>query len=131
MTDFSLSPRDRLFGLAVPFDDAAEPDQRIKAIAEQLHGMLAAGELENPSSEMLRTMAMLPMLLLDISGEVYHRLHPNGRLAEVSKFGTTMLAIEPIFSGEMLPAVLHGGSSIYRMTPCSADVAFKKAPTEH
>jgi len=83
MTDFSFSTRDRLFGLAVPFDDAAEPDQRIKAIAEQLHGMLAAGELENPSSETLRTMAMLPMLLLDISGEVYARLHPDGRVARL------------------------------------------------
>lgn len=52
-----------------------------------------------------------------------------GRIAETERFGTTLLAIEPIFRGELLQAVYHGGQSIYRVTPCSAETAFAKAPT--
>ena len=51
-----------------------------------------------------------------------------GRIAEVERFGTKLCQIEPIFKGELLPAVFVGGASIYRLTPCSADVAFRKAP---
>jgi hypothetical protein len=40
-----------------------------------------------------------------------------------------MLALEPLFNGTMLPPVLHGGSAIYRLTPCSAEVAFERQPT--
>lgn len=47
-----------------------------------------------------------------------------GRTSEVERFGTKMLAVEPIFRNELLPAVLIGGSSLYAFTPCSADVAF-------
>lgn len=52
-----------------------------------------------------------------------------GRFAEVERFGTKMLALEPIFKGKLLDAVFHGGASIYRLTPCSASVAFLRAPT--
>ena len=52
-----------------------------------------------------------------------------GRFAEVERFGTKMLAIEPIFCGEFLPVVLHGGPSIYRLTQVSAEIAFREAPT--
>jgi hypothetical protein len=39
-----------------------------------------------------------------------------------------MLAIEPLFADVLLPVVLHGGAAIYRLTPCSAEVAFKEQP---
>jgi hypothetical protein len=52
-----------------------------------------------------------------------------GRVGEVERFGTKMLQIEPIFQGRLLDPVLHGGSSIYGMTPCSREVAASKAPT--
>ena len=51
-----------------------------------------------------------------------------GRIAEVERFGTKMLALEPLFRDELLPAVYHGGAAIYRLTPCSADVAFARQP---
>lgn len=41
-----------------------------------------------------------------------------------------MLAIEPLFNGGMLGVVFHGGASIYRLTPCPANVAFARAPTQ-
>jgi hypothetical protein len=51
-----------------------------------------------------------------------------GRYAEVERFGTKMLALEPMFKGELLPVIFHGGSSIYRLTPCSPEIALKRAP---
>lgn len=51
-----------------------------------------------------------------------------GRIAEVTRFGAGMLQIEPIFAGEILQPILQGGAAIYRLTPCSADVAFARAP---
>lgn len=53
-----------------------------------------------------------------------------GRFAEVELFGSKMLALEPLFNDVLLPAVFHGGAAIYRMTPCSADVAWKKQPRQ-
>lgn len=53
-----------------------------------------------------------------------------GRIAEVERFGAKMLAIEVLFRGTMLPAVFHGGSSIYRLTPCPADVAYARQARE-
>jgi len=53
-----------------------------------------------------------------------------GRIAEVERFGAKMLALEPLFGGELLPAIFHGGSSIYRLTPCSAEVAHARQPRE-
>jgi hypothetical protein len=51
-----------------------------------------------------------------------------GRIAETERFGTKMLAIEPLFSGSLLPAVFHGGAAIYRLTPCSPAVAWAQQP---
>jgi hypothetical protein len=51
-----------------------------------------------------------------------------GRYAEVEMFGTKMLAMEPLFNDTLLPVVFHGGSAIYRLTPCSVDVAYDKQP---
>jgi hypothetical protein len=31
---------------------------------------------------------------------------------------------------KLLPPILQGGPSVYRCTPCSADVAFARAPKE-
>ncbi|HLX18486.1 MAG TPA: hypothetical protein VKS24_25135 [Bradyrhizobium sp.] len=53
-----------------------------------------------------------------------------GRIAEVERFGAKMLALEPLFEGEFLPAIFHGGAAIYRLTPCSAEVAFARGATE-
>jgi hypothetical protein len=51
-----------------------------------------------------------------------------GRIEEVERFGAKMLALEPLFKDELLPVVFHGGAAIYRLTPCSAAVAFAKQP---
>ena len=53
-----------------------------------------------------------------------------GRIAEVERFGTKMLAIEPLFNGALLPPVYHGGAAIYRLSPCSRQVAWEKQPKE-
>ena len=44
-----------------------------------------------------------------------------GRVAEVERFGAKFLALEPLFNGTLLP--------VYRLTPCSPEVAFKRQPT--
>lgn len=51
-----------------------------------------------------------------------------GRIEEVERFGTKMLQIEPVFEGRLLDPVLHHGSAIYALTPCSADVARQRQP---
>lgn len=51
-----------------------------------------------------------------------------GRIAEIERFGAKMMAIEPLFRGELLPAVFHGGAAIYRLTPCSAEQAYARCP---
>lgn len=53
-----------------------------------------------------------------------------GRIEEVERFGTKMLSVEILFRNELLPAALHGGAAIYRLTPCSADIARSKQHTE-
>jgi hypothetical protein len=53
-----------------------------------------------------------------------------GRIAEVERFGAKMMALEPLFRGELLPAIFHGGAAIYRLTPCSAEVAFARQPEQ-
>jgi hypothetical protein len=53
-----------------------------------------------------------------------------GRFSEVERFGTKMLALEPLFNQQILPPVFHGGAAIYRLTPCSAEVAWKRQPTQ-
>lgn len=54
-----------------------------------------------------------------------------GRVAEVERFGTKMLQIEPMFSDVMLDPILLGGGSIYQFTPCTAEVAFQRRPTHN
>jgi hypothetical protein len=51
-----------------------------------------------------------------------------GRYREVEKFGVKMLAIEPLFNDVLLDCVFHGGASIYRLTPCSSEVAREQQP---
>lgn len=51
-----------------------------------------------------------------------------GRVEEIERFGTKMLAIEPLFDGALLPVVFHGGAAIYRFTPCSAQIAWDRQP---
>lgn len=53
-----------------------------------------------------------------------------GRISEVERFGAKMLALEPLFRDMLLPAIFHGGAAIYRLTPCSAEVAFAKQPKQ-
>jgi len=53
-----------------------------------------------------------------------------GRISEVERFGAKMLAIEPLFAGQMLDPVFHGGAAIYRLTPCSAATAHKQMPKQ-
>ena len=51
-----------------------------------------------------------------------------GRYAEIERFGAKMLALEPLFMDTLLPAIFHGGAAIYRLTPCSAEVAYRDQP---
>lgn len=51
-----------------------------------------------------------------------------GRITEVMRFGGTLMSIEPIYRGELLPAVLINAASIYQFTPCSEAVAKAQAP---
>lgn len=53
-----------------------------------------------------------------------------GRIAEVERFGTKLLQIEPIYRGELLPPVFHHGSSLYALTPCSREVANGRGATQ-
>lgn len=53
-----------------------------------------------------------------------------GRVAEIERFGTKMLQVEPLFGSMMLNPILLGGSSIYQFTPCSPKVAFDRRPTQ-
>lgn len=51
-----------------------------------------------------------------------------GRISEVERFGAKLMAIEPLYQGALLPAVMVGGASIYQLTPCTAEVALRRAP---
>ena len=53
-----------------------------------------------------------------------------GRVAEIERFGTKMLQVEPLFGDVMLGPVLLGGSSIYQFTPVSADTAYARRPQQ-
>jgi hypothetical protein len=53
-----------------------------------------------------------------------------GRIEEVERFGTKMLAIQPIFAGKLLGPIYNGGAAIYRLTPCSREVAWTKQHRE-
>jgi hypothetical protein len=51
-----------------------------------------------------------------------------GRITEVERFGAKMMALESLYCDQLLPAVFHGGAAIYRLTPCSATVAWERRP---
>lgn len=53
-----------------------------------------------------------------------------GRIAEVERFGTKMLAIEPLFNGALLGPIYHGGAAIYRLTPCTRQNAWEHQPRD-
>lgn len=53
-----------------------------------------------------------------------------GRISEVERFGAKMLAIEPLFNGRLLDPIYHGGAAIYRLSPCSREIAWKRQPTD-
>lgn len=53
-----------------------------------------------------------------------------GRIDEVERFGTKMIQVEPVFQGRLLEPVLHGGSAIYGLTPCSKELAASKGATQ-
>lgn len=53
-----------------------------------------------------------------------------GRIAEIERFGTKFLQVEPIYRGALLGPILQGGGSIYAFTPCSKEVASRQAPDE-
>jgi hypothetical protein len=53
-----------------------------------------------------------------------------GRFSEVERFGTRMLALEPLFNGKLLDPVFHGGAAIYRLSPCSPQVAWERQHTD-
>lgn len=48
-----------------------------------------------------------------------------GRVEEIERFGTKLMAIEVLFNGSLLPVVLQGGASVYRFTQCSPETAWK------
>jgi len=53
-----------------------------------------------------------------------------GRIAEVERFGTKMLQVEPFFGAVMLGPILLGGGSIYQLTPCSVETAYARRPQQ-
>ena len=53
-----------------------------------------------------------------------------GRIAEIERFGTKMLQVEPMFGTVMLPPIMLGGASIYQLTPCSAETAYARRPQQ-
>ncbi|GGZ02438.1 hypothetical protein [Novosphingobium colocasiae] len=53
-----------------------------------------------------------------------------GRVAEVERFGTKMLQVEPLFDSVMLGPVLLGGGSIYQFTPCDPATAWARRPKQ-
>ncbi len=62
--------------------------------------------------------------------EIFGHVTLVGRIEEVERFGTKMLAIQPIYQKALLPPVYYGGSAIYGLTPCTAATALKRGPTE-
>lgn len=53
-----------------------------------------------------------------------------GRITEVERFGAKMMALEPIFNKHLLGPVYHGGAAIYRLTPCSPQIAWDRQHKE-
>lgn len=53
-----------------------------------------------------------------------------GRISEIERFGSKLLQVEPIYQGKLLDPVIHHGSVIYGLTPCSKEVAAERAPKQ-
>ena len=53
-----------------------------------------------------------------------------GRVAEVQRFGSSLMQVEPAFEGRLLPPILIGGSSIYQFTPCTREIAEARQPKQ-
>ena len=51
-----------------------------------------------------------------------------GRITEIERFGTKMLAIETLFNGKLLAPIYHGGAAVYRLVPCARETAWKHQP---
>ena len=64
-------------------------------------------------------------LLADGIDELMGHTTLVGRVTEIERFGTKMLGIEVLFSGQLLTPILQGGAAIYRFTPCSPETAWK------
>jgi hypothetical protein len=63
--------------------------------------------------------------------ELFGHMTLVGRIQEIERFGSKMMAIDPLFNGNLLPTVFHGGASIYRLTPCDISVAWRRQPTRN
>lgn len=87
-------------------------------MSENVIGLLPERELENP----------LPDGDYAIIECLGHRT-VVGKVAEVERFGTTMLEVEPVFDKGLLPAIYLGGGSLYAVTPCTREVAWLRRPT--
>ncbi|SFG09183.1 hypothetical protein SAMN05518801_10777 [Novosphingobium sp. CF614] len=53
-----------------------------------------------------------------------------GRIAEVERFGTRLLQVEPFFADAMLGPILLGGGNIYQFTPVPPETAWARRPKE-
>ena len=53
-----------------------------------------------------------------------------GRITEVERFGAKMMAIELLFGGKLLDPIYHGGAAIYRLSPCSRQLAWERQHRE-
>jgi hypothetical protein len=53
-----------------------------------------------------------------------------GRITEVERFGAKMLAMELLYGGKLLDPIYHGGAAIYRLSPCSRQIAWQRQHSE-
>ena len=53
-----------------------------------------------------------------------------GRVAQVERFGASLMQLEPAYNGSLLAPVLIGGSSIYQFTPCTREIAEARQPKQ-
>lgn len=78
-------------------------------------------------SDMDDTPCQLPEGEYAIVEQLGHRTM-IGRYAEIERFGGKMMALEPLFGDGLLPPVYIGGPSIYQVTPCTREIAWKRRP---
>jgi hypothetical protein len=82
-----------------------------------------------PDATLITTAADLPEGEYAIVEALGHRTLV-GRVAEIERFGTKMLQVEPLFGAVMLGPVLLGGGSIYQFTPCKPEIAYARRPQQ-